>query len=98
MSLTTQILSCIQEVQDGLALADVLRLSPALALRSTQRSIAQLIAEGQITVQAQAAARPARAQELKSGTFPASIPLSADSKDMPAYINQALQAREGSSV
>jgi hypothetical protein len=69
-----------------------------------------LIAEGQITAQgqgrarryfaaqAQTAASPARAQELKADAFPSFIPLSADSQDVLTYINQPLQAREKSSV
>ena len=106
MSSTAQILRCIQEAQDGLALAELLSQFPALARRSAQRSIAKLIEEGKVTAQGQgrarryfaaqphAAASPTRAQELKTDAFPSFIPLSADSQDVLTYINQPLQARK----
>lgn len=106
MSSTAQILRCIQEAQDGLALAELLSQFPALARRSAQRSIAKLIEEGKVTAQGQGRARryfaaqphaatsPTRAQELKTDAFPSFIPLSADSQDVLAYINQPLQARK----
>ncbi len=88
----------------GLTLAELLARHPGVARRTAQRWISQLIAEGRITAQGEGRARRYRAgtaTPLKEQAPPAAtppwagiIPISADSRDILAYIGQAIQARK----
>lgn len=90
----------IQFAANGLTLTDLLSLHPTLARRTTQRHIAGLLDEGRITAEGEGRARRYFAKTLDHNTapqatdrFPAFIPLSADSLDILAYIDQPMEAR-----
>ncbi len=102
MSTTTDILSSLQACAQRITLAELLVMHPGVARRTAQRVIATLIAQGLVVAMGEGRARryaitthrsvtvPAIAADL----FPAYIPLSADSKDIVAYIDQPLEARK----
>ena len=106
----TGLLQSIQSSPAGLTLAELLAQHPALARRTVQRWISQGIANQSIAAQGAGRARrytvaathSVAAVGTTSGTasgeprisFPANIPLSADSQDILAYITQPLQARK----
>ncbi len=105
MTTDTALLQRIQSTPTGLTLAELLALYPALARRTVQRKIGQWIAAGHILAHGEGRARRYQAATGRnvaaitaSGapghTFPAHIPLSADSQDILAYITQPLQARK----
>jgi len=102
MSPTTDLLGSIQASNAGLTLAALLAQHPHLARRTAQRLISQLIHQGQITAQGEGRARryfgtveaAPHAQVAEPDGFPAYIPLSADSQDVMAYVDQPLQARK----
>ena len=103
MSSAARLLSSIQKAPDGLSLSELLTEYPALPRRSAQRLIAQLLEGGYITAQGQARARrylPVQpqvispAEAIAPDAFPSFIPLSSDSQDVLAYINQPLEARK----
>lgn len=89
-----------------MTLAELLSAHPGIARRTAQRLIAALIARDQVTAQGEGRARryfltgrvPGhRTQHSPTGPgdrFPPFIPLSADSHDILAYINQPSQARK----
>jgi hypothetical protein len=95
------LLQSIQSSSTGLTLADLLVQHPALARRTAQRWLSQWVAAGQITTQGEARARRYLASAVNtpatsavtSNSFPANIPLSADSQDIVAYVTQTPQAR-----
>ena len=90
----------IEAFDRGLSLGDLLELFPHLARRTIQRWLRQLISEGRIdavgetrsrfyfAVNANVVAAPA------CDFFPTYIPISADSRDILAYIDQPLEARK----
>lgn len=89
----------IQETPAGLTLAELLARHPQVARRTAQRLISQMIAAGQITARGEGRAR--RYYPINAGPavepkdqFPDFIPLSADSRDILAYIDQPLEARK----
>ncbi|MDP2828368.1 MAG: Fic family protein [Sulfuricellaceae bacterium] len=102
MSTVTKLLKSIQEASAGLALADLLTRHPHVARRTAQRWISQLIVDGQITAIGEGRARrylairaAAMAVSAKEQAFfPDYIPLSADSRDIVAYIDQPAEARK----
>lgn len=106
MTTHTDLLQRIQSTPTGLTLSELLALHPALARRTVQRKIGQWIAAGHITALGEGRARrylattaaPSVTSTTASGaprhTFPAHIPLSADSQDILAYVTQPLQARK----
>jgi Fic family protein len=102
MSPTTDLLGSIQASNAGLTLAALLAQHPHLARRTAQRLISQLIHQGQITAQGEGRARryfgtveaAPHTQVAEPDGFPAYIPLSADSQDVMAYVDQPLQARK----
>ncbi|MDP3650838.1 MAG: Fic family protein [Rhodoferax sp.] len=105
MTTETDLLQRIQSTPTGLTLSGLLALHPTLARRTVQRKIGQWIAAGHIVAQGEGRARRYQAATGRniaattaSGTpghtFPAHIPLSADSQDILAYITQPLQARK----
>lgn len=103
MPSTTALLNSIWASADGLTLADLLSAHPDIARRTAQRLIAKLIERGQVAAMGEGRARRyfrADAQlgsgvlETRADRFPPFIPLSADSQDIIAYIDQPAQARK----
>jgi len=99
-TISQEILKSIQLASGGLTLIELLNLHPTLARRTAQRYIAGLIDQGSIAAIGEGRARRYFCQALnqKSHTqhtdqFPAFIPLSADSLDIVAYIDQPTEAR-----
>ncbi|HYO28182.1 MAG TPA: Fic family protein [Azonexus sp.] len=86
-----------------MTLAELLTGHPKIARRTAQRLIAKLIESGQITALGEGRARRYFGSGAKAGAgvltteadgFPPFIPLSADSQDILAYINQPPEARK----
>ncbi len=103
MPSTTDLLTSIQASDNGWTLAELLTAHPSIARRTAQRLIAKLIASGQVTATGEGRARryfraasPPRtgARPANAERFPPFIPLSADSQDILAYIDQPPQARK----
>jgi len=103
MSDRTDLLSHMQASASGVTLAELLASHPSVARRTVQRWISQWIGSGQITAVGDGRARRYFAvQATATGTlsgfetdiFPRSIPLSADSRDILAYIDQPVEARK----
>lgn len=102
MTAPAALLKSIQLSSAGLTLAELLAQQPDLARRTVQRWISQWISEGQITASGEGRARryAAPAQPVPASAiaptdrFPSHIPLSADSRDILAYVDQPLQARK----
>lgn len=102
MRSTTDVQDAIHTATDGLTLAELLTRHPGMARRTVQRIIAKLIEEGQLTAVGEGRARRyfgagARQGTVTAGTaegFPGFIPLSADSLDIVAYIDQPVEARK----
>lgn len=104
--LADDLLRSILDTPASLTLAELLTLHPGLARRTAQRWLRQAVADGSIVALGAARARrylPAAApfqtahathQVEKSGGFPATIPLSADSRDVLAYVDQPMAARK----
>lgn len=104
MTALPDVLTQIQQAPQGLTLADLLSSQPALARRTAQRQIAQLIDHGQIQAQGEGRARryfasttppdskpKPRAQPATD--IPRGIAWSADTQDIQAYLNQPLTDR-----
>ena len=93
-----ELLKSIQESAAGLTLAELLAQHPAVPRRTAQRWISQLIADGKLVGVGQGRARRYRGTKVSlvvaEGAFPGYIPLSADSRDILAYIDQPLEARK----
>jgi Fic family protein len=96
----TTLLESIQMSANGLTLAELLAQHPGIPRRTAQRWIQQLISEGRVRATGQgrarrylAAAQPVAA-EHRDDAFPGFMPLSADSQDILAYIDQPLEARK----
>jgi hypothetical protein len=103
MTSTTHLLNSIGATELGLTLAELLAKHPALARRTAQRMVAQLIESGQVAARGAGRARryvcsaaPLGTGEraAQGGGFPRFIPLSADSQDILAYIDQPASARK----
>ena len=102
MSPASDLLKSIQEHPAGLTLVELLARHPGLARRTAQRWISQLITDGRITGIGEGRARRFHAVNAVVRTvlsteqdiFPGYIPLSADSRDILAYVDQALEARK----
>ncbi len=103
MPSSKEILNSIQESGNGLSLAELLVRHPDIARRTAQRLIAKLIESGQISAQGEGRARRYFGTAIQPETtpldtdtdsFPSFIPLSADSWDILAYINQPPEARK----
>jgi Fic family protein len=100
MSKVEDLQKVIVESPSGLTLAEILVQRPQLARRTAQRWLSQLVDAGVIEAHGDARARRYVAASLKVGDaleidngFPTGIPLSADSMDILAYIDQPLHAR-----
>ncbi|WP_460320448.1 Fic family protein [Pseudomonas ogarae] len=103
MPSTTDILNSILASRSGASLSELLTKHPEIARRTAQRILANLVESSQITAQGEGRARRYFAIEHQAEThalntdtdvFPAFIPLSADSRDILAYINQPTEARK----
>jgi Fic family protein len=102
MSSASNLLKSIQESPSGLTLAELLVLHSGVARRTAQRWISQLIIDGRITGIGEGRARhylavktaTTKTSDAKQDTFPGYIPLSADSRDILAYVDQPLEARK----
>lgn len=102
MPAIADVLKSIHESAAGLTLADLLALHPGIVRRTTQRWISQLISEGHVVAIGEGRAR--RYLAVKTSvtvashtgevTFPAYIPISADSWDIVAYVNLPVEARK----
>ncbi len=103
MSSTTDLLDSIRASENGLTLAELLTAHPGIARRTAQRWIAALIERRQVAALGEGRARRYFRADAQSGSgalvtradgFPPFIPLSADSQDILAYIDQPAQARK----
>ncbi len=99
MPLTDELLQSIRSAPAGLSLTELLALHPAVARRSAQRVISQMVADGLVTATGAARARryhatPVAPATAENDAFPAFIPLSADSRDVLTYINQPPEVRK----
>jgi len=102
MSSTTDLLNSIRASESGLTLAGLLTAHPHIARRTAQRLIARLIKSGQVVAAGEGRARRyfrtdaqpgSRVLATRGDRFPSFIPLSADSQDILAYIDQPPEAR-----
>ena len=102
MSSKPEMLASIEDAAGGVTLAELLARHPDVARRTAQRLIAKWIDAGQIIARGEGRARryfPGRAggaikPVAKAAGFPAQIPLSADSMDIAAYVDQSIEARK----
>lgn len=102
MSSIADLLRSIQASPNGVTLAELLSGHPGIARRTAQRQIAKLIESGQVVARGEGRARryfgagdePGMDKlDARVDGFPSFIPLSADSQDILAYIDQPLVAR-----
>ncbi|SPA56913.1 Fic family protein [Cupriavidus taiwanensis] len=102
MSTAHSLLESIRNASGGLMLAELLAQHPDVARRTAQRWISQWIEDGQVTAIGEGRARryfrggttEAAAPLPERDRFPDYIPLSADSRDIAAYIDQPPEARK----
>ena len=89
-------------VNGGMALSELLATHPDVSRRTAQRWIARLMSDGRVAALGKGRAcrylptdamvsAPSRGEE---DAFPDHIPLSADSREILAYVNRALEARK----
>lgn len=95
----TELLESIRKSATGITLAELIALHPKVPRRTAQRWISRLIAAGHIQALGQGRARRYYTVMPPSVTgvetvFPAHIPVSPDSRDILAYIDQPLEARK----
>lgn len=93
------LLHSLQAAPEGLTSAELLALHPGLTRRTVQRWLSDLVAAGQVQAQGEGRARrylaaSDAAADLALDRFPAFIPLSPDSRDVLAYVQQPLAARK----
>lgn len=102
MSSTLDLLNSLRTSTNGATLAELLTAHPGITRRTAQRRIAKLIADGQVVARGEGRARryfgadnQVDTARIGTGTdrFPPFIPLSADSRDVLAYVEQPLEAR-----
>lgn len=105
MTDSATLLSRLQSAPGGHTLAELLAQHPRLARRTVQRWLRQWVAAGHIAALGAGRARrylpvatapglSLTAPDALRQTFPANIPMSADSQDILAYVTQPLQARK----
>ncbi len=103
------LLSSIRFAVKGLSMADLVAQHPEVSRRTAQRWLRQLVDDGMVSAVGEGRGRryvlrgslpaqqllrePQPADSAVGSTFPLYIPLSADSTDIVAYVNQPLQAR-----
>lgn len=98
MSSLADLLESIRGSAAGLNLAELLIRHPSIPRRTAQRWIQQLVREGKVRGTGKGRARRYLAAQTPAATadrdaFPRLIPLSADSRDILAYVDQPLEAR-----
>ncbi len=98
---STDVLNSIRASNTGVTLAELLIRHPDIARRTAQRLIAKLIESGSVTARGEGRARRYFGAVADAGPrvtgadgFPHFIPLSADSQDILAYIDQPAEARK----
>jgi Fic family protein len=101
MNATDNLLKSIQGSGQGLSLGELLAQHPDVTRRTAQRRISQWIVEGRITGIGEGRARrylsaksATTADSIEKDVFPGYVPLSADSRDILAYVDQPLEARK----
>lgn len=102
MTSKTDLLESVEAAGSGRSLTELLALHPDLARRTAQRWVSRFVEEGSVVASGQGRSRryfPSRvkapdASAAAQDSFPSFIPLSADSRDIVAYINQPLAARK----
>lgn len=102
MTAPAALLKSIQSSSTALTLAGLLAQPPALARCTVQRWMGHWVAQGLVTAGGEGRARRYTAPRqlapvsanLPTDRFPPHIPLSADSLDILAYVDQPLQARK----
>jgi Fic family protein len=92
------LLESVQKSIAGLNITELLVRHPEIPRRTAQRWIQQLLREGKVRGTGKGRARrylamPPPATRAARDVFPDLIPLSADSRDILAYVDQPLQAR-----
>lgn len=100
MSTISSLYESIQQSPSGLTLAELMTQHPQMARRTAQRWISRLIDEGKIVAHGEGRARryfsvtSIATYSADANTFPGHIGLSADSRDILAYVDQPLEARK----
>lgn len=102
MPISLALLESIRNASTGLTLSELLAQHPDVARRSAQRWISKWVDGGQIAASGEGPARryfAAKTTEVAATApvrdrFPGYIPLSADSRDIVAYIDQPPEARK----
>ena len=98
----TDLLKSIEASDDGLTLGNLLVLHPDLSRRTAQRWLGQLIDEGRLIAVGETRTRryhavempPVETASVQRDAFPSYIPLSVDSRDVLAYVDQPLASRK----
>jgi Fic family protein len=102
MPIPDDLLQSIRTSPTGLSLADLLDRHSGIARRTAQRWVSKLIRDGHVVGIGEGRARrylgviaaePVPHRDDGNG-FPTRIPLSADSRDIFAYVDQSLEARK----
>src|SRR5579863_1943485 len=98
MASSADLLESIQKSSAGINVAELLVRHPQVPRRTAQRWIQQLLREGKVRGTGKGRARRYLAVQppptgVSRDVFPDLIPLSADSRDILAYVDQPLQAR-----
>ena len=98
MPTAADLLTQIPDSPEGITLTELLARNPGLARRTAQRWIGQLLAQGKIAAYGAGPSRRYRAVTSPGSgpaaeAFPAQIPISADSRDILAYVEQPPEAR-----
>ncbi len=102
MSDSDTLLETFQAARGGLSLQDLLDRHPDLARRTVQRRLSQWVSEGILIAEGKGPARRYRAATgfapevlaVREDRFPTQIPLSPDSAEALAYVDQPLEARK----
>lgn len=101
MSSADELLGLLRPAPEGLSITALLERRPDLARRTVQRWLNELVAQGRISALGRGpsrryrfAAEPAEPTTDATDRFPEHIPLSADSRDILAYVDQPLTARK----
>lgn len=100
MTTQTELLASLQNAPAGLTLSQLLALHADLTRRTAQRWLAQLVDQKKLVTVGEARARRYLASHGsvdavdEEDIFPSYIPLSANSRDVLAYIDQPLEARK----
>lgn len=98
--LAEQLLASIQEAAHGLTMAELLAAHPGVARRTAQRAVSDLLQAGRVHATGQSRSRryvsadtAAPSTAPVSDAFAQGIPLSPDSRDVLAYVEQPLTQR-----